>query len=305
MDDIRGSRAALFASRAQAAPVLLYLALLALAAADARGQTSGAPFSGRLFAPRVRAVAPQGGGDEEDEVKPGRPGVANPAEIQKPGVLQLEMGYEALLRARDVRTAQSVPLTLRYAAAKRLLLEVNLDAVKSETDEETRTRLTGVGDTRVGFQFVALEDAPEHPALAFAYYVKIPTADAEKGLGTGRFDHKLVGLLSRKAGETDIDFNVAYLLVGKEGGGGWEHGGQGALSVSRDFQNNFGFEAELSGQSHDDVLPRGVFALGALRYKASRRAHFDAGARFGLTAEAPRVGLFAGVTVGLTRPREE
>ncbi|HEX7958022.1 MAG TPA: hypothetical protein VF508_13825, partial [Pyrinomonadaceae bacterium] len=83
---------------------------------------------------------------------------------------------------------------------------------------------------------------------------------------------------------------------------GWEHGGQGALSVSRDFKNNFGFEAELSGQSKDDVQPRGLFALGALRYTANKRLVFDAGARFGLNPEAPRVGFFGGMSVGLTRP---
>lgn len=147
---------------------------------------------------------------------------------------------------------------------------------------------------------VALEDRPGRPALAFAYFVKIPSASEEKGLGTGRFDHKFVGLLSKKFGQTDLDFNVAYLLVGEEGGGGgWEHGGQGALSVSREFENDFGFAAELAGQSHDDVQPRGLFALGALTYKANPRLVFDAGLRFGLNPEAPRVGVFAGLTVGV------
>nr|MBA3806338.1 transporter [Acidobacteriota bacterium] len=245
---------------------------------DASALQSG-PFAGNLLSTPQQQQQPQ---EEEEEIKPSRPGVANPAEIPKPGVLQLEFGYDSNFRAEDVRDGHSTPLTLRFSAAKRLLLEVNFDGFKSETDELTRARSTGVGDTRVGFQFVALEDNEQHPALAFAYYAKIPTADENKGLGTGRFDHKFVGLLSKKLGETDLDFNVAYLLVGKEGEPGREHGGQGALSISRDFKNNFGFEAELSGQSHDDIQPRGVFALGALRYNASRRLSFDAGARFGL-----------------------
>lgn len=256
------------------------------------------PFAGNLLS-LPQQQQPQ---EEEEEIKPSRPGVANPAEIPEPGVLQLEFGYDSNFRSEDIRDAHSTPLTLRFSAAKRLLLEVNFDGFKSETDELTRERASGVGDTRVGFQFVALEEGEQRPALAFAYYAKIPTADAGKGLGTGRFDHKLVGLLSKKVGEADVDFNVAYLLVGKEGEPGWEHGGQGALSISRDFKNNFGFEAELSGQSHDDIQPRGVFALGALRYHVSRRLSFDAGARFGLNPEASRFGLFAGMTVGVTRP---
>lgn len=292
------------ASRApllQGSACLLLFLLCVSPAPRCRAQQHGprpAAFRGSLYA------APQPTPDEEEEdVKPGRPGVANPAEIQKPGVLQLEAGYDSNFRAEEVRDEQTLQLALRYAATKRLLVEVGLDAVRSETDAGTRRRQTSVGDTRLGLQVVALEEADGRPALAFAYYVKAPTA--REGLGTGRFDHKFVALLSKKAGGADIDFNVAYLLVGKEGESGREHGGQAALAVSRDFHKHFAFEAELSGQSHDDVQPRGLFALGTLRYKAGRRLQLDGGARFGLMPEAPRFGLFAGLTVGLTSPREK
>jgi hypothetical protein len=287
---------------------LLPALLLAAAASGAQARQSAAsPFAGSLLdaAPRRQQQSqkrrPQ---EDEGEVKPSRPGVANPAEIPEPGVLQFEVGYDSNFRAREVRAEHAAQFTLRYSAAKWLLLHADVDAVESETDASTRARETGVGDTRVGFQVVAREGGEGHPALAFAYFAKLPTADESKGLGTGRFDHKVVGLLSWKVGETDVDFNAAYLLVGEGGGPGWEHGGQGALSVSRDFENHFGFEAEVSGQSHDDVQPRGVFALGALHYKAGPRLVFDAGARFGLNPEAPRVGLFAGLTVGVTRPKK-
>ena len=273
---------------------LTLLLLIPSAVTQAR---QSAPFAGNLL-----SLSRQQTQEEEEEIKPSRPGVANPAEIPEPGVLQLEFGYDSNFRARDVRAQHTLPVTLRYSAAKRLLLHLDFDAVRSMTDEPTRERATGFGDTRVGFQVVALEEAAGRPALAFAYYAKLPTAEEAQGLGTGRFDHKLVGLLSKKLGETDVDFNVAYLLVGREDGPGWEQGGQAAVSVSHDFKNHFGFEAELSGQNLDDVQPRGLFALGALRYTAGPRLAFDAGARFGLNPEAPRVGLFAGMTVGVTRP---
>jgi hypothetical protein len=276
----------------------VWLAVLLAALNVGAAARQASPFAGNLLFP----AAPQQPQEEERDVKPSRPGVATPAEIPESGVLQLEFGYDSNFRAREVHAEHGTPVTLRFSAAKRLLLHLDFEAVRAETDEQTRVRETGFGDTRVGFQVVALEDAPGRPALAFAYFAKLPTADESKGLGTGRFDHKLVGLLSKKVGETDVDFNAAYLLVGKEGGPGWEHGGQGAVSVSRDFKNHYGFEAELSGQSLDDVQPRGLFGLGALRYSAGRRVVFDAGARFGLNPEAPRVGLFAGVTVGVTRP---
>lgn len=287
----------LFFSRVRAARVLWLLLLSSLASLSATGQQPRTPFSGSLMRSPGPARAEEQ--DAEDEfIKPSRPGVAAPAEIQKPGVLQLEFGYDANFRAEEFRTQQSAPLTLRFAAARRLLLQADLDTFKSETDRDGE-RQTGVGDARLGLQVVALGDAPGRPALAFAYYVKLPAASEEKGLGTGRFDHRFAALLSKKFGQTDVDFNAALLVVGREQAPGWVRGGQAALAISREFENDFGVEAELSGQTKDDVQPRGLYALGALTYKANRRLRFDAGARFGLNPDAPRVGLFAGFAVGV------
>jgi hypothetical protein len=236
--------------------------------------------------------------EEEEFIKPSRPSVANPAEIQKAGVLQLESGYDVNLRSEEFYSEQTAPLTLRFAATDRLLLEASIDAVKSET-EETGVRMTGIGDTRLGFQVVALKDTEAHPALAFAYYVKVPTASERKALGTGRFDHKFVTLISKKFGQVDMDLNGALLVVGREDVGGWITGGQGALSFSGEFENGFGLQGELSGQTKDDVQPKGLYALGALTYRVNRRLIFDAGLRFGLNPDAPRVGFFTGLTVGL------
>ncbi len=237
--------------------------------------------------------------EEEEFIKPSRPSVANPAEIHKPGVLQLEYGYDANFRSRDVRTEQTAPLALRFAASSRLLLELGLDTFKSETDAETRERETGVGAARIGVQVVALKDTERHPALAFAYYLKLPTASEEKGLGTGRYDHKFMFLLSKQVGKFDLDFNGAYLNHGSEDAEGRESGGQGAFSFSREFENRFGFTGEVSGQSLDEVQPRGVYALAALTRKVNRRLQLDGGVRVGLTPDAPRGGVFAGMTVGV------
>ncbi|MDT4954742.1 MAG: hypothetical protein QOJ02_2880 [Acidobacteriota bacterium] len=284
------------ASGALLSASMLFFISCFLSAATIRAQ--------QLIIPTTDALPPSGGQsqsgkqEEEEYINPARPGVSNPAEFQKPGVLQIEYGYDASFRASNFRLQQTAPLALRFAATSRLLFELDLDTVNSQTDE-TRERMTGIGDTRIGFQLVALKDTEKHPALAFAYYAKLPSASTEKGLGTGRVDHKIVWLLSKKLGKTDVDFNAAYLIVGRERESGWVTGGQAALGLSREFENNFGFEAELSGQTKDDSQPVGLYALGALTYKVNRRLIFDSGMRFGLTHDAPRVGVFAGMTVGV------
>jgi len=251
----------------------------------------------------VAAHAQQSSSEEEDEdlIKPGRPSIANPAEFQKPGVLQIEFGYDGNFRAEEFRSQQTAPLTIRFAPVERVLLDFSIDTVISEKDK-MGMRETGVGDTRVGVQFLTLKDTERHPALAFAFYAKLPTASSEKNLGTGRTDYRAVALLSKKIGKTDIDFNAAYLNVGREFGDRRASGGQAAFSVSREFENDFGIVGEIAGQSEDDVQPKGIFALGAMTYNVSKRLQFDTGLRFGLNPNAPRIGVFAGFTVGVGNP---
>lgn len=267
-----------------------------LTVAPARSQQTMIPRTDAVPPPRAQ----EGSGsaeEEEDFIKPSRPSIANPAEIHKAGVLQIEYGYDGNFRAAEFRKEQTAPLTLRFAASSRLLLELNLDTVITETDE-MRTHMTGIGDTRLGFQAVALKETERHPALAFAYYVKLPSASEAKNLGTGCVDHKILALLSRKLGPVDVDLNGAYLIVGREGESGWVTGGLGALSFSGEFKNGVGLIGELSAQSKDDEQPLGMYTLGALTYKANRRLIFDIGTRFGLNSDAPRFGLFAGISVG-------
>ncbi|HEX8637498.1 MAG TPA: transporter [Pyrinomonadaceae bacterium] len=247
-------------------------------------------------------ATPQSQNDEDEEnfIKPARPTIANPAEIQKAGVLQVEYGYDSNFRAEDFRFQQSLPLNIRFAAHSRFLLEAEIETLQSERMDKNGRLETGVGDTRLGFQVVALKDSEKHPALAFAYAIKLPTTSESKMLGTGRYDHRVTALLSKNLGEnTDLDINVAYLNAGREDSDRRADGGLGAVAVSHEFENDFGFEAELSGNSLDDVQPKGIYAVGALTYKVNKRLRFDSGMRFGLSSEAPRVGFFAGFTIGV------
>jgi len=276
-------------------PAFVFALILFSFSGAASSQTPGVPIARSTPAP------PHTDEEDEDLIEPSRPTTANSAEFQKPGIVQIEYGYDGNFRSDEFRSQHSAPLTVRFAPLERLLLQFDVDTVISEKDE-TGMSETGVGDTRAGVQILALKDTEKHPALAFAYYAKLPTASHEKGLGTGRTDHRLVALLSKKFGKTDVNLNVAYLNVGREFGDGRASGGQAALAVTHDFENNFGVIGEISGQSEDDVQPKGVYALGALTYKVNKRLRFDTGARFGLNPSAPRVGVFAGFTVGIGKP---
>jgi hypothetical protein len=255
-----------------------------------------------LSSPPVKPAPPYavrpGSQHKDDFIKPSRPTGATPADIQKAGVLQLEFGLDADFDAEEFRNQQTTPLMLRFAATGRLLLSFQFEAVKSQVDR-TGGRMTGVGDAWLGVQVVTLKESGRHPAFAFAYDAKLPTASEMKGLGSGRVDHKAELLISKQFGGFNLDFNAAYLNVGRKDSGRRADGGLAALALSYTFGNHFGVVGELSGQSVELTKPRGIYPLGALTYQVNRRLRFDTGLRFGIGAEAPRIAVVAGFTVGV------
>lgn len=236
--------------------------------------------------------------DEPEFIVPARPTVSNPAEFQKPGVLQLEFGYNGNFRSADFESQTDFPLALRFAVNRRILLELDTDSPYSIKDRDN-FRQTGGGDTQIGIQAVLQPENETRPGIALAYYVKLPTASKEKNLGTGRVDHSFIGLFSKKIDKTTIDFNAIYLLAGRTSDNGRASSGQAAFAVTQAITKKFGLQGEISGFSRNDEQQGAMFALGVATYQVGKRVSFDGGVRFGLTKDTPRVGLVAGITVGV------
>src|SRR6478672_1435338 len=117
------------------------------------------------------SAAAQGSGSPStgpDFIVPARPTVSNPAEFQQPGVLQLEIGYNANFRAPGIHLQQDMPLALRFAVSRRLLLEFDEDSPSSQTAAGMRT--TGAGDSQLGIQVVLQHEKESRPGFSLAYY---------------------------------------------------------------------------------------------------------------------------------------
>ena len=235
--------------------------------------------------------------DEPDFIVPARPTVSNPAEFQQPGVLQLEIGYNSNFRAPGIHLQQDMPLALRFAVSRRLLLEFDGDSPSSQSAAGMRT--TGAGDSQLGIQVVLQHEKESRPGFSLAYYVKLPTADSVKGLGSGRLDHNFIALVSKKIGGTTLDFNAIYLVSGRTTDNGHASSGQAAVAASHNVTKRMGIQGELSGYSRNDAQPGAMFALSAVSYQINRRVVLDSGLRFGLTHDVPHNGFFAGLTVGI------
>ena len=253
--------------------------------------------SGRLDEPSPQSAVSANRQQKDDFIVPSRPTVSQPADIQRVGVLQLEFGLDAEFDAKEFRNQQTTPLDLRFAALSRLLLEFQLEVVKSQVDR-TDGRMTGIGDAIIGLQVVVFKRTG-YPTFALAYHPKLPTASKEKELGNGRVDHEALLLISDQLGGINLNINAAYLNVGRKDSGRRADGGLFSIALSHRFENHFGVFGELSGQSLEFSLPRGVYPLGGVTYRVNPRLRFDAGLRFGIGAEAPRVSVVAGVVVGI------
>jgi len=232
-----------------------------------------------------------------DFIVPARPTVSNPAEFQKPGVLQLEVGYNANFRAPGTHLQQDMPLALRFAVNRRVLLEFDGDSPSSQSDSGVRT--TGAGDSQLGIQVVLHHENEKRPGFSVAYYIKLPTADSIKGLGTGRVDHNFIALVSKKIRGTTVDFNAFYLVSGRTTDNGHASSGQAAFAASHNVSSRAGIQGELSGYSRNDEQSGALFALAAFTYQIKPRLVIDSGLRFSLTHDAPHNGFFAGLTVGV------
>lgn len=243
-------------------------------------------------------TASQTSEEEPDFIVPSRPTVSNPAEFQKPGVLQLEAGYNGNFRSSEFKSQQDLPTALRFAVSRRILLELDTDSPYSIKDLNG-IRQTGAGDTQLGIQAVLQHEKESAPGIALAYYIKLPTASAEKKLGTGKVDHSFIGLISKKTGSTTIDFNAIYLLAGRTSRKGFASSGQGALAVTQELTEKFNLQGEISGYSRSDEQSGAMFALAAASYKICKRVAVDGGMRFGLTKDAPKFGVVGGITVGI------
>ncbi|MGH9944620.1 MAG: transporter [Pyrinomonadaceae bacterium] len=243
-------------------------------------------------------AAGQGAGEEDDFINPTRPTVSEGATVHRAGVLQLEYGGDFDFRSPEFRSQQSGPLGLQFAVTNRLRLDLDVGTFVSQKDR-MGNRATGVGDVMLGFKAIARDKPKERLAVAFAYTTKLPAASDDDGLGTGRVDHHLRLIFNRTLGRVDYILNFSYLNVGRDDSRGRASGAQAIFRMDYELPQNFGINTEFYGQSVDEEQPRGLYVLGALTYKVNRRLRLDFGARPGFGRNAPRIGLFAGLTVGI------
>jgi len=145
--------------------------------------------------------------------------------------------FELRLTVPYIRqTSQTVTLTGGGVAVRK--------DKKAQAAQATDTE-SGLGDVLLRGSYVLLQDQDVWPEVTPYVKIKFPTADEDRGLGTGKFDETFGVELSKTFLERFTAFlGVAYTIIGSPAGS--------------DFDNSFGWSV---GAAYTVVRPFSVFAF--------------------------------------------
>lgn len=164
-----------------------------------------------------------------------RPTWTGGAATSECGQLQTDLGL--LIQPLGKGSSEwMLPSNLRYGLTPRIELRWGLPTHVVQ-DGGPDERIVGVSDQSVGLQYWFHEQSPILPALALSYGIKIPSANPDKGFGTGYTDHQMVWIASRDIKRVHVDFNAAGVLAG--GREGWNGALQMGLALSVPVSKRF------------------------------------------------------------------
>ncbi len=222
----------------------------------------------------------------------GRPLVTEDAGTVEKGFYELEL---ALDYSRDNnRDKNYIPSAqLAYGLTDRA--EVALAGSYLFQDNHEGGREDGWGDVTAYLKYRIWGEGENYPAFSFKPQVKIPTADENKGLGSGKADYGLTAVFSKSFTGLNLHFNAGYTWIGEKGAtdeltltlAGEYEVIQGLLAVSEiTYTNNF------NSARKDD--PASI--LLGLQVPVGK-VQLDTGLSLGLNTAAPDYALTMGVTI--------
>ncbi len=164
----------------------------------------------------------------------------------------------------------------------------------------TPARVTndGLGDILLTGRYFILDERDFLPTIALVARIKAPTADADKGLGTGEWDEGIGAEVSKKFADRWVGyFDLGYTVIGEPAGvtlrNRWNY----------DLGLGYYFTKALLGSVYYEewravvpgtVNPRDL--LFSLFYKASDAVRLNLAMEAGLSKGAPDFGITGGVS---------
>ncbi len=162
------------------------------------------------------------------------PGFSHAEEAEKPAKFSFHSGVYASYGDYGVNahiTYVYLPLTLKYYATPRLTLALTLPFLYQKNGTtatvegvpvgvfpgiglQRRGAAFGLGDMTASGNYIFVEEKANFPALSVYGTVKFPTADRDRGLGTGEFDGGGGLSLRKNFGRNTVYSYAGYTVLG-------------------------------------------------------------------------------------------
>lgn len=237
-----------------------------------------------------------GSASAQQSIEPDRPDVTNGTHVVDIGLLQIEIGGLYTHAGADQHAFGS-PFTARLGLFEWLEARIGTDGFLTQSDPAGHA--TGLGNLQVGAKLRLWADPGGVPVLSLLPTVNVPTASAEKGLGSGDADYTLVVLTGADIGHHGhVDVNYGIGAIGA--GGGAPHFAQHLVSVSASVaaSDNWNPYVEMFWFSRQESGGGAIaaFDLGAI-YELGSRFAVDGGVQIGVSGSAPDLAAFGGLSI--------
>jgi hypothetical protein len=157
----------------------------------------------------------------------------------------------------------------------------------------------GVGDVVLAWRQRLTEQQQGHLSLAWLAQLKLPTADEDKGLGTGELDALLAGVGTLPMADWSSTVYGELGLVGDPTGSGVDL--QLALAAQGDkaLGGGAGVFGELAGVFHGEEDHDAIFTTLGGTWSPAPGLVLDSGIVLGLSEDAPDFAFVVGLTRNL------
>jgi hypothetical protein len=214
-----------------------------------------------------------------------------------PGTFSFTYGIVSAAAPRDGGSeSNKAGFAFNVYATKRIAVEVdndNIVALKPATGDFS----SGIGDTTFYAGVDAMLESDHHPALSILYGVKVPTASASKGIGSGEVDHTLLVALSKGIGRTSVELDLGDAFVGRTTAKGFDQAPFAAWLVSQRLDEKGGhrLHAEIDTDFATSVTDMDIYTLGYLESAIGDNLALRIGGRFGITSNVSRAAFYFGL----------
>jgi len=169
-----------------------------------------------------------------------------------------------------------------------------------EQEVKHRGSESGIGDTTIDLSYLLLKERGAVPEIFLHGGLKIPTADEDKGLGTGKVDYLLGVDVSRGIGPWTLEAGVTYNILGEPDEYELDNYLSGYGEISNALTENLELAVQLSGAQAASDESDGELALGMqLRYDMEEIGEFSAGIQKGLADGSPDYSMVIGYFISL------